>query len=114
MEVMTLKLVLAAGCLAMISLVPARADEIATYDLTLEGTTFKPAELRVKADEPFVINFNNMNAAPAELEAIDLKIEKIAPAKSTISVRVLPADAGTYTFVDEFQEDVAKGTIIAE
>ena len=40
---MTLKLVLAAGCLAMISLVPARADEIATYDLTLEGTTFKPA-----------------------------------------------------------------------
>ena len=111
---MTLKLVLAMGCLAMMSLVPARAGDTATYDLVLEGTTFKPAELHVKAGEAFVINFNNTNAAPAELESIDLKIEKIAPAKSTISVRVLPADAGTYTFVDEFQEDVAKGTIIAE
>lgn len=111
---MNRKYALLAGCFLAAMMSPAMADEIATYDLTLEGTTFSPAELRVPAGKPFVIKFNNTNAAPAELESIDLKVEKIAPPNSTIMVRVLSPDAGTYTFVDEFQEDVAKGTIVAE
>jgi plastocyanin len=111
---MNMKLTLLAGCLAVSAIAPARAEDIATHELTLEGTAFKPAELHVKAGEPFVIKFTNANSAPAELESIDLKVEKIAPPNATIMVRVLPPDAGTYEFVDEFQEDVAKGTIIAE
>ena len=92
----------------------ARAEDVPTFDLALEGPVFKPAELRVPAGKPFIINFTNSNAGPAELESIDLRIEKIAPPNSTIVVRVLAADKGTYEFVDEFQEHIAKGTIIAE
>ena len=58
--------------------------------------------------------FTNENASPAELESADLQIEKVAPAKSTVTVKVKALDKGKYEFVDEFQEDEAKGVITAE
>ena len=93
---------------------PARAEDPATYEIKLEGQTFTPAEIRVEAGKPFIIKFTNANAAPAEFESIDLKIEKIAPPNTTVMVRAQAVDKGTYVFVDEFQEDVAKGTVVAE
>jgi hypothetical protein len=93
---------------------PVRAEDTTTYEITLEGQTFTPSEIRVEAGKPFMIKFTNANAAPAEFESIDLKIEKIAPPKTTVMVRAQAVDKGTYVFVDEFQEDVAKGTVVAE
>jgi len=93
---------------------PVHAEDAATYEIRLEGQTFTPSELRVEAGKPFIIKFTNANKAPAEFESIDLKIEKIVPANSTVVVRSRAVDKGTYVFVDEFQEDVAKGTVVAE
>ena len=44
----------------------------------------------------------------------DFGIEKKAAGKSEVVVRVKASPAGKYLFVDEFQEDVAKGQIVAE
>ena len=90
------------------------AEDEKTYEVTLKGDVLEPAEIHVPKDTPFIIKFTNTNDAPAELEAKELRIEKIAAGKSDIVVRVKGMPAGKYLFVDEFQEDVAKGYVIAE
>ena len=94
--------------------VAAQAEDPVTYELSLKGTAFIPAEIEVPADKPFIIKFSNGNAAPAELEAKELNIEKVAPGNSAIMVRVKAQRPGKYLFVDEYQEDVAKGHVIVK
>lgn len=89
------------------------ADE-QTVEINLTGTTFTPSEIKVPKDTGFVIRFTNGNSKLAELESKELKIEKAAGGHSTIVVRVKPAAPGKYLFVDEYQEDVAKGYITVE
>jgi heme/copper-type cytochrome/quinol oxidase subunit 2 len=93
---------------------PLRAGDAVTYETTLKGNGFTVAEIKVPAGKPFIMKMTNANAAPAELEAKELKIEKVAAGNSTIVVRVKAMKPGKYLFVDEYQEDVAKGYIIAE
>lgn len=97
-----------------LSFAVAQADDAMTVKLTLKDKAFTPAEITVPAGKAFVIEFTNENASPAELESADLQIEKVAPAKSTVTVKVKALDKGQYAFVDEFQEDDAKGVITAE
>ena len=90
------------------------AEDIVTYETTLKDAGFTISEIKVPAGKPFIIKLNNANAAAAELEAKDLKIEKPVAANSSIIVRVRAMEPGKYLFVDEYQEDVAKGYIIVE
>jgi Cupredoxin-like domain len=92
----------------------ANAEDIVTYETTLKDKAFTVAEIKVPAGKPFIIKLNNGNAAAAELEAKELKIEKIVAGNSSIVVRVKAMEPGKYLFVDEYQEDVAKGYIIVE
>jgi hypothetical protein len=101
--------------LAFMALVsPALAEDVPTFDLALDGTKFTPPDLHVPANKPFIIKFKNNNAGVAELEAKEFGIEKKAAGKSEVIVRVKGGAAGSYLFVDEFQEDVAKGQIVVE
>ena len=43
-----------------------------------------------------------------------MKIEKAVAGNSSIVVRVKAMTPGKYLFVDEYQEDVAKGYVIVE
>ncbi len=92
----------------------AHAEDIVTYETTLKDKAFTVAEIKVPAGKPFIIKLNNANAAAAELEAKDMKIEKAVAGNSSIVVRVKAMEPGKYLFVDEYQEDVAKGYIIVE
>jgi heme/copper-type cytochrome/quinol oxidase subunit 2 len=93
---------------------PGRADETVTYETTLKGNGFTVAEIKVPAGKPFKIKMTNANAGPAELESRELKIEKTAAGNKSITVRVKAQQPGKYLFVDEYQEDVAKGYVIVE
>ncbi len=99
---------------AMAAATPSRADDVTTYETTLKDAAFTVAEIKVPAGKPFIIKMTNANAAPAELEAKELDIEKVAAGNSTIVVRVKAMEPGKYLFVDEYQEDVAKGYVIVE
>ncbi len=90
------------------------AEELTTYDTTLKGNAFTVSEFKVPANKEFIIKLTNANGAPAELEAKDLKIEKPVAGNATIVVRVKAMPPGKYLFVDEYQEDVAKGYIVVE
>jgi hypothetical protein len=107
-------LAIVSGVLLALAAPAALADDLVTYAIALKDKTFTPAELKVPAGKPFIIRFTNGNAAPAELEAKDLQIEKVAAGNATIVVRVKAQEPEKYLFVDEYQEDVAKGYIIVE
>ncbi|MDE2445461.1 MAG: cupredoxin domain-containing protein [Alphaproteobacteria bacterium] len=109
-----LSLGIALSALPLLAAATAQAEEIVTYETTLKDATFSVAEIKVPAGKPFIIKLNNANAAAAELEAKDLKIEKIVAGNSSIVVRVKAMEAGKYLFVDEYQESIAKGYIIVE
>lgn len=91
----------------------ARADDVA-IEMTLQGDRFSPSEVRIPAGQPVTLRFVNKEAAAAEIEAKDLKIEKVVPAGGTVSARVKGLKPGRYLVVNEYREDVAKGTIVVE
>jgi Cupredoxin-like domain len=90
------------------------AEDIVTYETTLKDAAFTVPEIKVPAGKPFIIKLTNANTAAAELEAKDLKVEKPVAGNSSIVVRVKAMQPGKYLFVDEYQEDVAKGYVIVE
>ncbi len=92
----------------------AYAQDAPVFEITLKGQTFTPAELKVPAGTAFTIKVKNENDAPAEFESHDLKIEKIVSGHSEIIVKVKPLPDGTFEFVDEYHEDVARGTVVSE
>ncbi len=57
---------------------------------------------------------DNQDATPEEFESHDLRIEKVVPGKSKTTVRIESLRAGEYHFVGEFNEDTAKGKLVAE
>ncbi|MEF0941857.1 cupredoxin domain-containing protein [Rhizobium sp. BR 362] len=88
--------------------------ETQTIEITLKGTTFSPAEVKIPVGQNVVVKFKNLNAAPAEIESKPLKIEKVVQGGGDITANVKAKSAGKFLFVDEFHEDVAKGYFIAE
>ena len=104
---------LAAAALTAFALAtPTRAAT--PFEITLTDTAFEPAELTVKAGEGFTLLVHNKSAALAEIEAKDLKIEKVVAAGEDILINVRAQDAGTYLFVNEYKEDTVFGHLTVE
>jgi plastocyanin len=103
---------LAAALLALALTAPVRAET--QLEITLGNDAFEPAELTVPAGQAFTLLVHNKSAAAAEIEAKDLKIEKVVAAGDDILIRVRAQDPGTYLFVNEYKEDVVFGHITVE
>jgi hypothetical protein len=99
---------------AALSCSGADASEETVLRLSLEGGKFAPAELRAPANKAFTLTVRNAGQAAMEFESKDLKLEKVIAAGAEHKLRVRPLKPGRYAFVDEFNEDVAKGAIIVE
>jgi len=103
-----------AGVLAAVLLVAgAAAAADAQIALTLEKNQFQPAEVKVKANTPFVLVITNKNPKAAEFESKDLRVEKVVPAGKTVNVRIRALKPGTYAFFDDFNQQTT-GRIVAE
>ncbi|MCW2283896.1 hypothetical protein M2323_001505 [Rhodoblastus acidophilus] len=90
------------------------AAEETVLRLTLEDGKFAPAELRAPANRAFTLTVRNAGKAAMEFESKGLKLEKVIAAGAEQSLHVRPMKPGRYAFVDEFNEDVAKGALIVE
>jgi plastocyanin len=89
-------------------------DKDTEVPLTAANQAFSPAELKVKAGQPFVLVVTNNDSKKAiEVENKDLRIEKVVPAGKTVKIRVRALKPGTYVFVDDFNP-VAQVKIFAE
>jgi hypothetical protein len=90
------------------------ADKPAEVALTAANQKFDPAEVKVKAGQPFVLVVTNNDPKKAiEVENKDLRIEKVVPAGKTVSIRVRALKPGTYVFVDDFNH-AAQVKVVAE
>ena len=90
---------------------PAGAAEV---KVSLKDHGFSPAEITVPAGEAITLTVQNLDATPAEFESKELKVEKVIAGNSSIVVKLRPLKPGRYVFFDEYHEDVAKGTLVAE
>src|SRR5438128_5243536 len=89
----------------------ARAQELT---VTIKNHRFEPTELRVPAGKRVTIYVVNEDPTPEEFESISMKVEKIIPGKSKGLVRIGPLTPGRYDFFGDFNQDTAKGVVIAE
>jgi hypothetical protein len=106
--------IVATSSLASLASLAAEAADPMTYEITLKGQAFTPAELKVPAGTAFIIKLKNVNDAPAEFESKDMKFEKVVAGRAEIVVKVKALPKGTFKFVDEYHEDTALGTVVAE
>jgi len=89
------------------------ADAPPEIPLTIDKNQFQPTEVKVKANTPFVLVITNKSAKAAEFESKDLRVEKVVPAGKTVNVRIRALKPGTYSFLDDFNQQ-ATGRIVAE
>jgi hypothetical protein len=84
------------------------------FTVTIKNHQFEPTELRVPAGKRVTIYVVNDDPTPEEFESISMKVEKIIPGKSKGLVRIGPLTPGRYDFFGDFNQDTAKGVVIAE
>jgi len=112
-RLVTMSLLLAAcSTLALVSVADAQSKPV-EIPITVENQKFTPAEVKVKAGEPFALVVTNKDAKAAEVESKELRFEKVVPPGKTVSIRVRALKPGTYVFVDDFNKS-AQVKIVAE
>lgn len=84
------------------------------FTLTIKDHVFTPAEITIPANKRVQVTVVNSDDTPEEFESSALKVEKVIPGKSKATVRIGPLKPGRYSFVGEFHEATAKGTVIAK
>jgi hypothetical protein len=106
--------IFAAGLLTLSIAAPARADDLATYTLTLENDAFTPTDLKIPAGKPFVLHVVNKEKGGVEIESKELKIEKVVAAGGEVIARVKAQKPGSYLLVNEYKEDTVNTHIVVE
>lgn len=111
-SVLGISLALAIGSLMLGPGAAMAADEERT--LVIKDHVFSPSEIEIPTDVRVKLIVDNQDATPEEFESHDLHREKIIPGNSKGIVWIGPLPKGTYSFVGEFHEATAKGTIIVK
>lgn len=100
---------------AMFSLMTVVASaETQEFRLVIKDHVFQPAEVRVPANTKVILVIENQDSTPEEFESHDMHREKMIAGNKTVSIKVGPLKPGRYAFFGEFNEDTAKGVVIAE
>ena len=91
----------------------ANAAAVETVQLTLQQHRFMPSEATAPAGERFRIEVTNQDATPSEFESSELRLEKIVPPATKVTMSAGPLKPGTYRFFDDYHPETATGTITA-
>ena len=108
------KILLLAATVLLFALPDRASAQAAEFVLVLQDHRFEPVELRVPANVRLTLIIDNRDPTPEEFESEELRAEKIIPGNTRGSVMVGPLAPGVYPFVGEFNEDTARGTLVAE
>lgn len=110
---MSLKTVLALTALAGAAIAgPTRAQ--APITVTLKDHRFSPAEIRVAANQPAILNVVNDDPLAEEFDSTALKVEKVIAGKQSGTVRIHPLRPGRYPFMGEYHSATAQGVVVAQ
>ena len=92
----------------------ANAQGATEIQLSYKDKKFDPAEITAPANTPIVIKLRNLDAKAMEFESKPLKIEKVVAGGSDATINVRAQKPGRYEFVDEYNEKVARGTLVVK
>ncbi len=107
--------VLAAGLALALNLgiaPSALAGETAAHTITIHNGHFKPAQISIAAGKKVKLLVTNATALPAEFESYDFTVEKVIPGHTSLPVYVGPLKPGTYTFFNDFAQNVTGKLIV--
>jgi len=103
---------LAIGAASLLACGIALAEPEAT--LVIKNHRFEPAELKVPVGQRVKLTVHNQDATPEEFESHKLNREKVVPPGAKVVVYIGPLTKGSYEFWGEYNEDTAKGVVVAE
>jgi plastocyanin len=106
-------LLLIAAALPLLTTLPGQAAE-PEFALVIREHRFEPAEIKVPAGQKVKLVIHNQDSSAEEFESASLRREKLVPAGQKVVVFIGPLKAGRYPFFGEFNQTMAKGTVIAE
>ncbi len=92
----------------------AMAADLPVVQLTLKNHQFTPSEIHLPPGQPTIIEVTNADATADEFEMRQLAIEKVIQGGGTGRVRLRPLAPGKYTFIGEYHEATAHGTIVVD
>lgn len=84
------------------------------FTIVIRNHQFEPSEVHVPGGQRVKLIVDNQDPTAEEFESHSMHREKIVDGNSKISVYVGPLEPGNYDFFGEFNEDTAKGVLIAE
>ncbi|WP_208380148.1 cupredoxin domain-containing protein [Psychromonas algarum] len=90
-----------------------RYSKLKTYLVEMKDGVLIPAELVVPEKTKFRIVIRNIGNKPAEFESNQLRQEKVLFMGAETSVVIIPLDAGTYDYFDDFAP-TTRGKIIVK
>jgi hypothetical protein len=84
------------------------------FTIQLREHRFTPSEIKVPAGIKVKLIIDNQDSTPEEFDSFALNREKIVFANSKGIVFIGPLKPGRYEFIGEFNQESAKGAVVAE
>ena len=118
MKYQTLKNALAAISAIALALplatpLPAVAEAMPTFELTIKAGRFVPDTIEVPAKTKFRLRIHNAGPGPEEFESSELRKEKVLAEGASSFLIFQPLQAGSYRFFGEFHPETAQGRLVA-
>jgi hypothetical protein len=92
----------------------ANADDLVTYEITLQDHHFTPAEIHVPTGKPFIVVITNASDAPDEFEMLLPARERPLDPGQQGKVKIGPLRPGRFPFFGESDPDSEQGAFVSE
>lgn len=107
-------IIIAALSAAPVFAAGAQAQQGTEFQISYKDKKFTPAEVTIPANTAVTFKVKNLDAKAMEFESKPLKIEKVIAGNTEAVINVRAQKPGSYKFVDEYNENVAIGTVIVK
>lgn len=100
--------------LSLFGWVSVAMADVPSFNLTIKEHIFSPDRLEVPAGTKIKLIIENRDPTPEEFESYELNREKVVTGNGKITVFVGPLEPGEYKYFGEFNQESAKGVLIAK
>jgi plastocyanin len=80
-------------------------------EIVVNDGKFTPSTIEIASGEKVELIVKNDGHEAEEFESIELKREKVVPPGKSVTVKIGPLKAGSYSFFGDFHPDTARGKI---
>ena len=96
----------------LVLVLPFYAFALDEYVIVIKDHKFIPEKLEIPANVKVRLIIDNQDNEVEEFESVDLRREKIIPAKGRVKINIGPLEPGEYKIFGDFHSSSANGLII--